>query len=192
MPDFETETSWIVITGAPSSGKTSVIDALTSRGYAVQGEVARELIEECLRQGLSLADVKADGGKQLQADILRIKTSREKQLAPLDTVFMDRGMPDSISYFRLAGLDTNAAMAACRHFRYRAVFIFDRLPVIRDGVRSEDEAAAMQIDVMLEADYRSLGYVPVRVPVMPIAARTDFILKTLGLPAAKEHGMVAL
>lgn len=192
MPDFETETSWIVITGAPSSGKTSVIDALTSRGYAVQGEVARELIEECLRHGLSLADVKADGGKQLQADILRIKTSREKQLAPLDTVFMDRGMADSISYFRLAGLDTNAAMAACRHFRYRAVFIFDRLPVIRDGVRSEDEAAAMQIDVMLEADYRSLGYVPVRVPVMPIAARTDFILKTLGLPAAKAHGMVTL
>lgn len=192
MPDFETETSWIVITGAPSSGKTSVIDALISRGYAVQGEVARELIEECLRHGLSLADVKADGGKQLQADILRIKTSREKQLAPLDTVFMDRGMPDSISYFRLAGLDTNAAMAACRHFRYRAVFIFDRLPVIRDGVRSEDEAAAMQIDVMLEADYRSLGYVPVRVPVMPIAARTDFILKTLGLPAAKAHGMVTL
>lgn len=192
MPDFETDTSWIVITGAPSSGKTSVIDALTSRGYAVQGEVARELIEECLRHGLSLADVKADGGKQLQADILRIKTSREKQLAPLDTVFMDRGMADSISYFRLAGLDTNAAMAACRHFRYRAVFIFDRLPVIRDGVRSEDEAAAMQIDVMLEADYRSLGYVPVRVPVMPIAARTDFILKTLGLPAAKAHGMVTL
>lgn len=192
MPDFETDTSWIVITGAPSSGKTSVIDALTSRGYAVQGEVARELIEECLRHGLSLADVKADGGKQLQADILRIKTSREKQLAPLDTVFMDRGMPDSISYFRLAGLDTNAAMAACRHFRYRAVFIFDRLPVIRDGVRSEDEAAAMQIDVMLEADYRTLGYVPVRVPVMPIAARTDFILKTLGLPAAKAHGMVGL
>lgn len=191
MAGFDIDTSWIVITGAPSSGKTSVINALTSRGYTVQAEVARELIEECLRHGLSIADVKADGGKQLQEDILRIKTSREKQLAPLDTVFMDRGMPDSIAYFRLAGLDTDAAMAACRHFRYRAVFIFDRLPVVHDGVRSEDEAAAMQIDRMLETDYRSLGYAPVRVPVMPVAARVDFILKTLGLPAAQSHGMVA-
>lgn len=181
MPSFEVDTSWIVITGAPSSGKTSVIDALTVRGYPVQGEVARELIEECLRHGLSLADVKADGGKQLQADILRIKSSREKQLAPLDTVFMDRGMPDSISYFRLAGLDTDAAMAACRYFKYRAVFIFDRLPIIRDGIRSEDDTAAAEIDRMLQVDYQSLGYAPVRVPVMTIPERTDFILQTLGM-----------
>ncbi len=181
MPDFEIDTSWIVITGAPSSGKTSVVDALSARGYNVQGEVARELIEECLRHGLSLTDIKADGGKQLQRDILRIKASREKQLAPLDTVFMDRGMPDSISYFRLAGLDTEAAIAACRHFRYRAVFIFDRLPLLRDGIRSEDDAVAAEIDRMLQVDYQSLGYAPVRVPVMPIAGRTDFILQALGM-----------
>lgn len=189
MPGFEINTSWIVITGAPSSGKTSVINALTARGYNVQDEVARELIEECLRHGLSLGDIKADGGKQLQEDILRIKSSREKQLAPLDTVFMDRGMPDSITYFRLAGLDTDAAMAACRRFRYHAVFIFDRLPVVSDGIRSEDEATAVQIDRMLMTDYQSLGYAPVRVPVMPVSARADFILQKLGMPAAR--GVVA-
>lgn len=182
MSRFKTDTQWIVITGAPSSGKTSVIEALTRRGYAVQGEVARELIEECMRYGLSLRDIKADGGKQLQEDILYIKTAREKKLPPSAPVFMDRGMPDSITYFRLAGLDTQEAVAACHRFRYAAVFLFDRLPLVRDGIRSEDDSLAGAIDKMLEQDYADLGYTVVRVPVIPIEARADFILQHLGMP----------
>jgi predicted ATPase len=62
-------------------------------------------------------------------------------------------------------------------FQYRAVFIFDRLPLKKDGVRTEDEALAAQIDAGLEADYRSVGYRPVRVPVLSIEKRTDFVLE---------------
>jgi predicted ATPase len=182
MNKFEHSSRWVVITGAPSSGKTSVIEDLRARGYAVQEEVARALIEECLRRGLSVEDVWREGGQQLQHDILRIKRAREAALDPAACVFMDRGMPDSIAYFRLAGLDTAIAAAACMTFHYAAVFIFDRLPLVKDGVRAEDEAAAQKIDAMLRADYQSLGYDPVSVPVMPIAQRSDFILHALGLP----------
>jgi len=182
MKEFENITRWVVITGAPSSGKTSVIEDLRARGYGVQDEVARDLIEECLRRGLSVEDMRRDGGKQLQRDILRIKTGREALLDPAECIFMDRGMPDSISYFRLAGLDTEAATQACLKFRYEAVFIFDRLPLVKDGIRSEDESVAQKIDGMLRTDYKSLGYNPVSVPVMPIERRSDFILETLKLP----------
>jgi predicted ATPase len=182
MQGFTQFTRWVVITGAPSSGKTSVIEDLRARGYAVQAEVARELIEECLRRGLSVEEMRKDGGKRLQKDILRVKMARETALGPEACVFMDRGMPDSISYFRLAGLDVALAAQACRTFRYKAVFIFDRLPLVRDGVRSEDENMAQEIDGMLRGDYASLGYEPVAVPVMPVGARSDFILETLGLP----------
>ncbi|MDP2206918.1 MAG: ATP-binding protein [Alphaproteobacteria bacterium] len=182
MSAFEHSTGWVVITGAPSSGKTSVIEDLRARGYAVQGEVARELIEECLRRGLSVEDVRRDGGKQLQQDILRIKSKREAALDPAECVFMDRGMPDSMAYFRLAGLDVAMAAQACMMFRYAAVFIFDRLPLVKDGIRAEDEAAAQKIDDMLRADYQSLGYDPIAVPVMPVTQRSDFILQALGMP----------
>jgi predicted ATPase len=182
MSAFEHSTNWVVITGAPSSGKTSVIENLRARGYAVQAEVARELIEECLRRGLTAEDVRRDGGKQLQKDILRIKSEREASLDPSISVFMDRGMPDSMTYFRLAGLDVAMARQACMMFHYAAVFIFDRLPFVKDGIRVEDEAAAQKIDEMLRADYQSLGYRPTSVPVMSVAERSDFILQTLGLP----------
>lgn len=175
---FDFETNWIAITGAPSSGKTSVIDALARRGYSVQAEVARELIEDSLKHGLSLQEARADA-KGLQTRILDLKIQREAALDPAACVFMDRGMPDSISYFRLAGMDTQAPIRAALRFKYRAVFIFNRLPLVKDDVRSEDEALADKIDGMLEEDYKSLGYAPVRVPVISVEARADFILSLL-------------
>lgn len=180
--EWSKNTEWIVITGAPSSGKTSVINDLKARGYNVQDEVAREYIETCIARGLSMQDIRADGGCDLQQQILRLKTEREAALTPQDTVFLDRGIPDSMTYFRLAGLDVAAAKAAAGRFRYDAVFLFDRLPMIDDGIRVESEVLAGEIDTMLMQDYRSLGYDPVRVPVMPIVKRTDFILNFLQLP----------
>lgn len=175
---FKYETNWCIITGAPSSGKTSVIRALAHRGYPVQGEVARELIELGISRGRSLEDIRRDA-KNLQKGILEVSLAREMALDMKTLLFMDRGLPDSITYFRLAGLDGIEARAVSLLFRYKAVFIFDRLPLAHDGVRTEDDALAAKIDKMLEADYVSVGYTPVRVPVMPIEARTDFVLKQI-------------
>jgi predicted ATPase len=174
--EFKNKTNWCAITGAPSSGKTSVINALAELGYPIQNEVARELIEACLKQGQSLAQARSDP-RGLQKNILALKLEREQKLDMNELIFMDRGMPDSLSYFRLAGLDIKEAMETCYLFQYRAVFIFDRLPFVSDGIRSEDDTLADKIDIMLEEDYKMIGYTPIRVPVMSIADRTDFVLK---------------
>lgn len=179
MTAFETQTNWYVITGAPSSGKTSVIEELRARGYAVQNETARELIELGLRRGQTLDDIRHDAA-DLQRNILALTLEREKNLDPALLTFLDRGLPDSITYCRLAGLDVDDARFFSRRFAYRAVFIFDRLPLIRDDVRTEDDELATRIDRDLEADYRGLGYTPLRVPVMSVSERTDFILLKLG------------
>jgi predicted ATPase len=176
--DFKYKTNWRVITGAPSSGKTSVINMLAQRGYATQDEVARELITLSISKGRSLADIRKDAS-DLQKDILEVTLAREMALDLKQTVFLDRGLPDSITYFKLAGLDGFEASAVSLLFQYRAVFIFDRLPVVKDDVRTEDEAMANKIDQMLEADYRAVGYQPIRVPVLPIEQRADFVLRAL-------------
>ncbi len=173
---FIHNTNWCVITGAPSSGKTSVINVLKERGYAVEDEVARELIEAALKDGRSLAQIR-NHPTRLQHNILSVSVKREEELDPRALVFLDRGLPDSLTYFRLAGQEHPAdALAAARLFRYKAVFIFDRLPVVKDDVRTEDSALADKIDKMLEEDYRTVGYAPIRVPVVPIEERADFVL----------------
>ena len=176
--EFKTKTNWCVITGAPSSGKTSVIEELIRRGYKTEPEVARDLIEDCLMRGEKIEQVR-EKNEWLQKEILRLKLAREESQDPEQLVFLDRGIPDSLTYFRIAGLDLTAAKAASCKFHYRCIFIFDRLSLVQDGIRTESDEIARQIDISLEQDYRELGYSPVRVPILSIKARADFILRFL-------------
>lgn len=170
------QTNWCVITGAPSSGKTSVIDELKRRGYATDNEIARELIEKLMALGKSLADIRnQDSVQELQRNILKVKMEHEAALDPQETVFMDRGTGDSITYFRRAGLDPVAAMTACEKFRYRRVFLFDRLPLKKDNIRTESDEDAADIEKSLKSDYEDLGYEVVRIPVLPVAERADLV-----------------
>ena len=173
---FKNKTNWCVITGAPSSGKTSVVKELAKRGFAIQAEVARELIELGMSSERPLATIRQDA-KELQKGILEVTLAREMGLDLDKTIFFDRGLPDSITYLKLAGIDGFEAWTMSHLFQYRAAFIFDRLPVVKDDVRTEDEALADKIDRMLEFDYRSVGYEPIRVPVLSVKERADFILK---------------
>lgn len=175
---FETRTNWCVITGAPSSGKTSVLMELARRGHHVEHEAARSYITDRLEEGLTLEQVRADEAA-LQTALLKIKLDREHALDSERLIFWDRGMPDSVSYYKLAKLDPSEAIAASKVFHYAHVFIFDRLPLVKDGVRSETEETADWLDAQIEDDYRMLGYEPMRVPVMSIIERADFILENI-------------
>ena len=44
--DRTVETDWIVITGPPSSGKTTLIEKMAEKGYEVLHDIAREIIVE--------------------------------------------------------------------------------------------------------------------------------------------------
>ena len=176
--NFGVQTKWVAITGAPSSGKTSVLNVLAARGYRICHEAARELIEERIKAGKTLAEVRADAGA-LQRDILKVKVAMSRAFNPADVVFFDRGIPDSLSYFRVAGLDPAEVMPFALEFRYASVFLFERLPVVADGIRTESETDAREIEKALVEDYRRLGYDPIRVPVIPVEKRADFILERI-------------
>ena len=48
---FRVQTTWHVLTGAPSSGKTTLIDQLAGRGFQTAAEVARVYMERELAKG---------------------------------------------------------------------------------------------------------------------------------------------
>ncbi|MEJ2040806.1 MAG: AAA family ATPase, partial [Desulfosarcinaceae bacterium] len=60
--------------------------------------------------------------------------------------------------------------------RYKRIFLFERLLFEKDKVRSEDHAMAQRIEDLLVSAYSGLGYAIVRVPVMGIDQRIDFVL----------------
>jgi predicted ATPase len=172
------ETNWYVITGAPSSGKTSVIRELEKLGYRVVHEVARTYIEEELKKGRNLVDIKADA-LAFEQQILNRKIDIEASLPRGAVIFFDRAIPDSIAYFMLEKLDPAVPLRQSQMIRYKRVFFFERLVFEKDSVRSEDESSAARLEILLEACYRQLGYQLVKVPLIPLRARTQFVLKHL-------------
>ena len=152
-----TSTRWFVITGSPCSGKTTVVKEMQRRGFKCTPEAARLYIDSQLANGLTIAEMRKDE-MVFQRSLIGAKLAIEEQLDPNQIVFMDRAMPDSMSYFRLKGFDPSEIMQLSRRFRYARIFLFDRLALEDDGARVEDERAAAFLDKQLEADYRSLGY----------------------------------
>jgi len=172
---FVSDTEWVVITGAPSAGKSSVLKYLVEMGYVCTSEVARECIE---KQGQNTKAIRGDEAL-FQRMVTKKKLELEESLNMSKQVFLDRGMPDSVTYFRVAGLDPNEAAKSCLRFHYKKVFLFDRLPLRDDGVRNEDDVTSEFIQRWLELDYQSFGYEIISVPVMSIKLRAEFIIDNM-------------
>lgn len=169
------ETDWYVITGAPSSGKTKVIEYLAYLGAAVVPEVARVYIDVQLSKGRSLEEIRRDEGS-FQERVLADKINVEERVIPYRLTFFDRGIPDTIAYRQILGLNPAPAIEASAKRKYQGVFLLEGLPWERDYARVEDENFARRLEALLVAAYTNLGYLVVRVPILPIDQRAQFII----------------
>ena len=173
------QTNWYVITGGPSSGKTTTVNLLKERGYITTFEHARHYLDTQRLKGKSIEDVRKQQ-KEFQLGILDMQIEQENQISPDVLVFLDRAIPDALAYYRFLGLSVDEKLTeALRTVSYKKVFILDSLPLVKDYARTEDEAAQKKIHALLVEVYESLGCPIVHVPVLPPEERVDFILKNL-------------
>ena len=114
---------------------------------------------------------------QFERHILYEKIRIQATLPTAAAIFFDRGIPDSIAYYQLEGLDPLEPIRYSRSIRYRRIFFFERLELLTDAVRSEDEKAAAKLNDLLIDAYRQIGYEIEMVPVMSVNDRTDLILE---------------
>lgn len=175
---FEVQTNWRVITGAPSCGKSTLINLLADRDHQTVPECARTYMEGELAKGRTIGEIHAEG-TALQRAILNLQLEVESRLPAQAPIFLDGALPGSLAWFRLFGLNPNDIIPLCFHHRYASVFILDPLPLYNDGLRFEDKALSGFLDLWLERDYCDLGYNAVRVPVMPPEDRLAFVLERL-------------
>lgn len=169
------ETNWHVITGTLSSGKTSVINYLSSLGYFVVPEAARLLIDNEMKKGKTIEEVRSDE-VLFQKRILQMKIDFEEKIPINQLTFFDRGIPDSIAYYQRCSLDISSIINASREREYKGIFLLEMLPIEKDYVRIEDEKTAIDLQKLLYLSYRDLGYEIVKVPVKPVKERAQFIL----------------
>ena len=122
-------TNWYVITGGPSSGKTTTVDLLRARGYRTAIEDARLYIDLQRLGGRTVEEIR---GRQVefQRNVLAMQLAQEASLDRDELVFLDRAVPDSLVYYRFLGIEPDAALLdAIVRSRYRKVFVMDLLPL---------------------------------------------------------------
>jgi predicted ATPase len=174
--------NWYVVSGAPSSGITTLVSALRPYVDKTFPEAARALIDRNLEKGISVARTRADEGA-FQRKVLRIKLLREAR-ARKDRVYVfERGVPDSIPYFIIAGLDPGPVETYSRN-RYKLVFYLEPLEYKKDYARTESKKTRNRLSRLLLSAYRDLGYKVIRVPAVPIEKRVRIVLSILQADAA--------
>ncbi len=175
------QTNWYVLTGGPCSGKSQTLEYLAYLGYFTFPEVARVLINMELAKGKKIKEIREDE-KEFQNKVLPMKIKLENRLDPKQTIFFDRGLPDSIAYLKKENLNVDKVIRESKKRKYKKVFFLEQFPlkVKEDYARTENKQTAEIISKLIFEAYTNLGYKLIRVPVMKtIEAKAKFILDKL-------------
>jgi len=175
---FSAQTNWHVITGASCSGKTTLINQLADKGFQTVSEVARQYFERELAKGQTIDEIREDQAA-LTRQIYNLMANVENGLNAHEVTFLDRALPDILAFYRFAGMAPNEIFPDCFQHCYASVFMLDRFPYQRDGVRTADDETATYFESCMYRDYSDLGYNVVRVPVLPPEERLAFVLERL-------------
>jgi predicted ATPase len=172
-------TNWYVITGGPSSGKSTTVDLLQRRGYKTTIEHARHYLDTQRAAGKTVEEIRRNQ-REFQLGVLRMQIEQERALSADDVVFLDRAIPDARAYYRFLDLPEDPILTeVLETVSYKKIFILDCLPLVNDYARREDEAGQKRIHRLLTDVYQSLPFPVVRVPILPPEERVDFILANL-------------
>ena len=171
--------NWYVVTGGPSTGKSTLLEDLEKRGYKTIPEAARVFIDQEIAKGLTIQEIRSDE-QSFQEKVLEMKMETEKGLNLEETIFLDRGIPDSESYMLLHNfpIDENLKEAIQNCF-YKKVFLLDPLDYEVDYARTETEDERKKLQKLLREAYEKLGFQVVVVPVMGREQRAEFVLNNL-------------
>lgn len=182
---FNVQTNWCVVTGSSCSGKTTLINILASNGFKTVPEAGRIYFEQELAKGRTITEIREDPAI-FTRQVYDIMLKHENGLRTNDINFLDRALPDGFAFFRIAGLNPNEILPDCYHHRYAAVFLLNRLPYQKDGVRVADDETAEYLESWMLRDYGALGYEVIRVPVISPEERFEFVIEKL-----IEKGLIA-
>ena len=166
-----------VLTGAPGSGKTAILEGLGDRVRTLE-EPAREVIAE--QRAIGGAGT-TDQDPALFVALL-LERSIDKHRVALRSAgalaLFDRGVPDCVAYAAVLGVDPTESLAAAERYRYNPrVMILEPWKQIyaTDTERTMSYEQTIPFHEALVEAYEGVGYTLVSVPTGSIEDRVAFV-----------------
>jgi len=175
----------IVLTGAPGSGKSTLIRKLAEYGEQTVTESAIQVIHQLIDEmGLTEQDHwRRDNTFAFQQRVLQNQKKLEAQLNSGARAFLDRGATDGLAYLRMNNIEIpEPFLQEADGFKYDQVILVEPLPNLdlREGSgRNDTQEEAEQLVVLLKAEYERLGYEVKTLPPLPIKARVERLLEMI-------------
>lgn len=174
-----------IITGGPSTGKTTLIEALRLQGYNCVDESARAVINQQIELNTGL--VPWIDNARFSELVLDSVIANYKATASSETVFFDRGVADVMAYLILDGIEVPQRFwDATRNYRFNTtVFMLPQWEEIyaNDSARVESFELASRVSKTLADLYTKIGYDVVELPKSTTAERLVFLLDAIAVPA---------
>jgi predicted ATPase len=182
MDCFESN-NFHIITGGPGVGKTTLTNELHVRGFKTVPEIAREIIRQQMEingEGLPWKNKALYTDLMLEASIESYRKMHRENTE--ETVFFDRGIPDTLCYAKMTGINISKAMNDnAVQYRYnKKVFLLPAWKEIyaTDNERKQDWEEAVYTCQMMKKTYQEYGYLVIEVPKTSVDKRISFILET--------------
>jgi predicted ATPase len=175
----------IILTGAPGSGKTAILNALREH-IRCQDEPARQILAE---QRASGGDGTPEQNAAKFVDLLLQRSIANHAGAQTHdgTTLFDRGVPDCVAYAQILGIDPMPSAQAAAVHRYNAVALVTK-PwgeiYTTDDERKMTFAHTVEFHRFIELAYQICGYTLVEVPRGPVEQRAAFVRTFLANPPA--------
>lgn len=173
-----------VITGGPSVGKTTLINALNQRGYSTVPEEARKIIQQQIQtdgDGLPWKNKTFYAKLMLESSIETFKLVITKSSD--DIIFFDRGVLDSICYMKMENIPILSDFENdLLKYRYnKRVFLLPPWLEIyaTDNERKQTWEEAVYTYYKMKQTYLEYSYEIIEVPKVSIDQRCDFIVSNV-------------
>jgi predicted ATPase len=177
MPHYD---KWYVITGGPSTGKTTLQAEMAKLGYKTVEEAARLEIDDAVARGVTVEEFREDE-KRFQDEVVRRRVELEAEVPADEIVFLDRGMQDSLAYYRYYDFTIEPwVVDLIKGTTYGKVFLMEPLGIFKqDYARTEVRDFNDYISDLLYDGYKEYGMEPIRVPAVSVPERVKIVLEHL-------------
>jgi len=172
---------FIILSGAPGSGKSTILKQLRARGFSCIDEPARQIIaEQRLIRGAGVSDENPELfiDLMLSRAIGKYQDTESKDRA----IFFDRGVPDYIAYAFLYDLEFGRGWKAASEYRYNPTVFFTpnwEDIYVTDEERTMSFEASAKMGDRLREIYVKNQYNVVDIPCGLPEERVAFILSSL-------------
>ena len=178
--------NFIILTGGPGSGKTSILNYLNKVGFITVPEVARSIIKE---QILINGDYVPWKNKAFFCRLMTEKSlSVYKEVSrfnPDKTVFFDRGIVDCIAYAEMEDMlyPTLWHDYAVKYRYHPKVFLLPpwKEIYVNDQERKQTWEQAVETYNWIKQTYHQFNYQIVELPLTTVENRIAFIIENLTL-----------